>query len=40
MNIVYNLITEVLGGTIDIISAPDKGTRITMVLPCVLPPLP
>lgn len=40
MNIVYNLITEVLGGTIDIISAPDQGTRITMVLPCVLPPLP
>jgi signal transduction histidine kinase len=33
MNIVYNLVTGVLGGTIAIASTPGKGTSVTMVLP-------
>lgn len=37
MNIVYNLVTEVLGGSIDILSQPGQGTHITIVLPIVAP---
>lgn len=40
MNIVYNLITEVLGGSIDILSAPEHGTRIHIVLPLQAPQAP
>lgn len=41
MNIVYNLVTEVLGGSIDIVSDIDsnhaQGTRITMRFPLIAP---
>ena len=33
MNIVYNLVTGVLGGTIGIASTPGNGTSVTMMLP-------
>ncbi|MFZ6843667.1 PAS domain-containing sensor histidine kinase [Undibacterium sp. RuTC16W] len=37
MHIVYNLVTGVLGGSIDLESHIGKGTRFTMVLPLVAP---
>ena len=37
MNIVYNIVTGVLKGKIDIESAPDKGTLITITLPLRAP---
>jgi PAS domain S-box-containing protein len=37
MNIVYNIVTGVLKGKIDIESAPDKGTCITITLPLRVP---
>jgi signal transduction histidine kinase len=37
MNIVYNIVTGVLRGTIAIQSEPEKGTVITMVIPTVAP---
>jgi signal transduction histidine kinase len=35
--IVYNLVTQHLGGTITLVSAPEKGTTITMTLPLEAP---
>lgn len=40
MHIVFNLITQVLGGTVDVHSAPGAGTRIVMHLPRVSPGAP
>lgn len=37
MHIVYNLVTEVLGGSIDIASLPGQGTRVTMRFPLIAP---
>ncbi|MBC3934632.1 PAS domain S-box protein [Undibacterium sp. CY7W] len=37
MNIVYNLATEVLGGRIDLHSAPGLGTCFTLTLPLIAP---
>ena len=37
MNIVYNIVHDVLGGSIDVQSAPGKGTHITVMLPCAAP---
>lgn len=37
MQIVYNLVTGLLGGEINVESVPDKGTRITITLPCAAP---
>ncbi|MDO9192087.1 MAG: HAMP domain-containing sensor histidine kinase, partial [Undibacterium sp.] len=37
MHIVYNLVTEVLGGSIDIVSLPGQGTRVTMRFPLSAP---
>lgn len=38
MNIVYNIVTGVLRGTIQVESLAGKGTTVTLVLPLVLPP--
>lgn len=37
MNIVYNIVHEVLGGSIDVQSQPGQGTQFTVVLPCTAP---
>ena len=37
MNIVYNMVTGMLGGTIDIASAPGQGTTVTIRLPRIAP---
>jgi signal transduction histidine kinase len=37
MNIVYNIVREVLGGSIEVESKPGEGTRITLQLPRVAP---
>ena len=37
MNIVYNIVHDVLGGSIHVESAPDAGTRIILTLPCTAP---
>jgi PAS domain S-box-containing protein len=37
MNIVYNIVTNILGGHIDIASDPGQGTRITVRLPKMAP---
>ena len=37
MNIVYNVVTGMLGGTISIESTPGQGTSITMMMPMVAP---
>ena len=35
--IVHNLVTQQLGGTVTLVSAPGKGTTISMTLPLVAP---
>ena len=35
MNILYNLVTQKLNGTIDLTSAPGEGTSVTITLPTV-----
>ncbi len=37
MNIVYNIVHDVLGGSIDVRSTPGMGTQITVVVPCTAP---
>jgi signal transduction histidine kinase len=37
MNIVYNLVTGVLGGSISLASTVGRGTQVTMVLPLIAP---
>lgn len=37
MNIVYNLVTEILGGRIHLESEPGKGTSFTLILPAIAP---
>ncbi len=37
LNIVHNLVAQQLGGTITLVSAPDKGTTFCMMLPLVAP---
>jgi PAS domain S-box-containing protein len=37
MNIAYNIVHDVLGGSIEVQSAAGQGTRIMVVLPCVAP---
>jgi PAS domain S-box-containing protein len=37
MNIVYNIVTSILGGAIDIDSTPDAGTKATITMPKVAP---
>jgi signal transduction histidine kinase len=37
MNIVYNVVTGMLGGTISIASTPGQGTSVTIMLPTVAP---
>jgi signal transduction histidine kinase len=37
MNIVYNIVTGVLKGTIEVESAPQQGTSITLLLPLTVP---
>ena len=37
MNIVYNIVHEILGGTIDVISSPGAGTHIEVGLPLTAP---
>ena len=37
MNIAYNIVHELLGGSIDIVSSPDAGTCITVELPRCAP---
>ena len=37
MNIVYNIVHEVLGGSIEIASSPDAGTLITVRIPVSAP---
>jgi signal transduction histidine kinase len=37
MNIVYNIVTGMLGGTINIASTPDSGTSVTIRIPTVAP---
>ena len=39
MNIVYNIVTGVLGGRIEIASRPEQGTTVSMTLPRVAPDL-
>ena len=37
LNIVYNLVTQTLGGTISVSSSPDEGTRFSIFFPCSAP---
>jgi PAS domain S-box-containing protein len=37
MNIVYNIVTGMLGGAIDIDSSPERGTTVTITMPKVAP---
>ena len=37
MNIVYNIVHDILGGSIEIASNPDAGTLITVRLPVCAP---
>ncbi|SFM97064.1 His Kinase A (phospho-acceptor) domain-containing protein [Formivibrio citricus] len=37
LNIVYNLVTQTLGGTISVSSAPGSGTRFSIIFPSVAP---
>jgi PAS domain S-box-containing protein len=37
MNIVYNIVTGMLGGAIDIDSSPEHGTKVTITMPKVAP---
>jgi signal transduction histidine kinase len=37
LNIVYNLVTRILGGSIDVVSTPGKGTTFTLFIPMVAP---
>lgn len=37
LNIVYNLVTQTLGGTISVSSAPGNGTRFSIIFPCIAP---
>jgi PAS domain S-box-containing protein len=37
MNIVYNIVTAMLGGAIDIDSSPERGTSVTITIPKVAP---
>ncbi|MES2264610.1 MAG: ATP-binding protein [Pseudomonadota bacterium] len=38
MHIVYNLVTSLLGGTVELSSSEDGGTRVCVMLPLVAPP--
>ena len=38
--IVYNLVTGILGGTIDVESLPDRGTTFVLTLPRMAPEKP
>ena len=40
LNIVYNLVTRILGGSIDVVSTPGKGTTFTLFIPIVAPEQP
>jgi len=37
LHIVYNIVTNRLGGRISLTSAPGHGTQVRLVLPCVAP---
>ena len=37
LHIVYTIVTNCLGGRVDLESEPDKGTKISIVLPRVAP---
>jgi signal transduction histidine kinase len=40
LHIVHNIVTNCLGGRLDLKSEPGRGTSIQIILPCVAPPAP